>query len=261
MSSINFTMFLEPFLNPKKIEPEHGTFSIDLVLLLMISVIIVPYVFFNIRDLVPYPVKSNLKLVDYYILMVLLVYLVIGVYQQYFWTKTNKIRKETIIPQTPIDHYVHSLFAINDSWTYIYNFIYYFVFGLIIISIKSYKHFATLIFGGIAMMTGLSAIWYLYPNIVKNRMVTDNYFLQKTQIIDNNTNNACPSAHVVFSMYAFYLLRNVVGYLPAVIVPILVSISCLTTTQHVSTDIFFGVLYASIFYNYILKNINPTVFN
>ena len=78
---------LEPFTNPGDIHIHHGTFSIDLVILLVIGVIIIPYVFYNIRLLVPYPVKSNLKLHDYYIIIILLVYLVIGIYQQYFWRK------------------------------------------------------------------------------------------------------------------------------------------------------------------------------
>ena len=260
MSQNDLTEIFEPFLAPNKIKPEHGSFSIDLVLILISSIIIVPYVFFNIRNLVPYPVKSNLKLVDYYILMILLVYLVIGVYQQYFWTKSNKIRKETVIPETILDKYIYSIFNIDDNWTYIYNFIYYFVFGFIIVSIKSYKHFAQLVLGGIAMMTGLSIIWYFYPNIVESRMIPNNYFLKKTQMIDDNNNNACPSAHVVFAMYSFYLLRNVIGYFSAVLIPILISISCLTTTQHVSTDIIFGILYAIIFYNFVLNKINPKVF-
>ena len=87
---------LEPFTNPNDIKIHHGTFSIDLVMMLVAGVVIIPYVFYNIRLYVPYPVKSNLKLQDYYILIILLVYLIIGVYQQYFWTKKNKLRKEKI---------------------------------------------------------------------------------------------------------------------------------------------------------------------
>jgi hypothetical protein len=251
----------EPFLNPHKINIEHGIFSIDLVLLLIVSIIIVPYAFYNIRHLVKYPVNSNLNLSDYYVLMILLVYLVIGVYQQYFWTKSNKIRKEKVIHKTKLDEYTYSIFNTNDTWIYIYNFIYYFVFGLIIVSIKDYKHFAVLVLGAISMMTGLSIIWYLYPNVVENRMVPTKYFLKKTQLIDDNKNNACPSAHVVFAMYAFYLLRNVIGYFQALLIPILISISCLTTTQHVTSDILLGILYAVFFYNVILRNINPKIFN
>ena len=48
-------------------------------------------------------------------------------------------------------------------------------------------------------------------------MKTDKYFLSKTQKIDNN-NNACPSAHVVFAMYSYYLLRGVIGELSASLV-------------------------------------------
>jgi len=251
---------LEPFTNPNDIKIHHGNFSIDLVLMLVVVVIIIPYIFFNIRLHVPYPVKSSLKLQDYYILTILLVYLVIGVYQQYFWTKKNKLRKEKIIPKTKIDKIFYSIFGENDTWVYIYNFIYYFIFGLIVISIRDYKHFAFIILGGIIMMTGLSIIWYLFPNEIEQRMKTDKYFLQKTQTIDAYGNNCCPSAHVAFAMYSFYLLKNVIGYTPAILIPILISISCMTTTQHVFTDIVFGAIYSILVYNFILKKIFPTTF-
>lgn len=243
------------------IKPQHGVFTIDLVALLIAVIIIIPYCFYKVRNFVPYPVKSDLKLSDYYIITILMVYLVIGVYQQYFWTKRNKITKEFVMPKTIFDHLLVRCFSVNDNWTYIYNFIYYFVFGFIIISVKDYKHFAVLVLGAIAMMTGLSIIWYLLPNIVDARINPKNYFLKKTQAIDSNHNNACPSAHVVFAMYSFYLLRNVIGYYPAALIPILISISCITTTQHVTTDIIFGVLYTVIFYNFILVKLAPEYFS
>jgi len=233
-----------------------STFSIDLVGMLVISLMIFPYFFFKIRYLVPFPVKSNLKLVDYYILLTLLTYLVIGGYQQYFWTKNNKIKKEVIMPKTFIDNFCSK----DSNWVYIYNFIYYLIFGLIIISLKSYKHFAILILGALGLLSGLSIIWFFFPNIVDYRIKTNNYFLKKTQIIDENKNNAAPSAHVVFAVYAYYILRKVIGEFPALLIPILISISCLKTTQHVFIDIVSGIIYTIIFYNLILKKLNPSVF-
>jgi hypothetical protein len=238
----------------------HGIFTLDLVILLVSIIIIVPYCFFNIRTLVPHPVKTTLTLTDYYIISILLVYIVIGVYQQYFWTKQNKLKKEVIVPKTILDEWLSKFISVNDNWTYIYNFIYYFVFGFIIISIRDYKHFAVIVLGAIAMMTGLSIIWYLVPSIVEPRMQPQNYFLQKTQLIDTNHNNACPSAHVVFAMYSFYLLRDVIGYIPAILIPSSISISCITTTQHVTTDVIFGLVYTVLFYNFILKKLSPTYF-
>jgi hypothetical protein len=231
------------------------------VAMIIASVAILPYIFYHMRNMVPHPVKTSLGLGDYYILSILLVYLVIGGYQQYFWTKQNKIRKTAFVLEPSIvDKYIHYLFPINDTWIYVYNLIYYFIFGLIIISIRDYKHFATIILGAYALMTGLSVIWYLFPNIVKWRMKPNNYFLKKTQLIDENTNNASPSAHVVFAMYSFYLLKNVIGFFPALLIPILISISCLTTTQHVFFDVVSGVLYSILFYRGILHTINPSVF-
>ena len=70
-----------------------STFSIDLVIMLIIFLIILPYIFFILRNKVPYPVKSSLKLSDYYILSIILTYLVIGGYQRIFGRK--KIRYRT----------------------------------------------------------------------------------------------------------------------------------------------------------------------
>jgi hypothetical protein len=254
------TNILEPFTNPNEIKIHHGDFPIELNLIIIIGIIIVPYVAYNIRLLVPYPVNSTLTLSDFYIIVILLTYLIVGGYQQYFWTKKNKLRKEKIIPKTKIDEYANKIFGINDNWIYIYNFIYYIAFGILVICIRDYKHFATVIIGGIAMLTGLSVIWYLFPTDVESRTKPDNYFIKKTQLIDEPGNNACPSAHVVFAMYMYYIFKNVIGIIPSLFIPILISISCIATTQHVTTDIILGVIYSILFYNFTLKNIFPGVF-
>jgi hypothetical protein len=252
---------LEPFVNPNDVDVHHGTaFSIDLVALLVASAAVLPYMFYKVRGLVPHPVKTELKLGDYYIMSILLAYLVIGVYQQYFWTKKNKLRKEKIIPKTKLDEYLYKIFGYNDAWIYVYNLIYYLVFGLVLISIRSYEQFAISGIGAIIFIAGLSVIWYIFPNDTLHRMKTDRYLLQKTQAIDEKGNNCCPSAHVVFAMYSFYLLRNVIGYIPALLIPLLISISCIATTQHVATDIILGVAYSVLVYNLILKKIFPNTF-
>ena len=233
-----------------------GVFSIDLVGLLVLALACFPYIFFKMRNLVPYPVKSTLKLTDYYILCTLLVYLVTGVYQQYFWTKKNKIKKEVKVPKIFLDNWISK----NSDWVYVYNFVYYLIFGLVIISVKNYKHFAVLMMGSIALMTGLSVIWYLLPNVVDTRIDTDNYYLKKVQAIDTNTNNAAPSAHVVLSVYSYYILRNVIGEIPALCIPIIVSTSCLKTSQHHCIDVVSGVIFTVAFYNLIFKRLSPSVF-
>jgi hypothetical protein len=253
--------FLEAFISPKSIKPEHGVFSIDLVLMLVVVVAIIPVLFYNIRNNVLHPVNSSLQLSDYYILSILLVYLVIGLYQQYFWTKSNKMRESSIMPKTFIDKIINKCFTMNTYWICIYNLIYYLIFGFIIISIKDYKHFAVIALGGALLLSGLSLIWYFYPNTVEERIQTNNiYLFEKTQKIDTNHNNACPSAHVVFSIYAYYLLKNVIGFLPALLFPIAISLSCIVTSQHVSTDVFFAIIYTILIYKYILHKINPSAF-
>ena len=235
---------------------KHGTFSIDLVLILITVLLIFPYLFFNVRNKVPYPVKSTLKLEDYYILSILLTYIVMGGYQQYFWTKDNMLTDAITVPVTYLDNIIEK----NDWWVYIYNFIYYIIFGFVLVSIKDYKHFVLLTSGAFLLLSGLSIIWYTIPNITPERMKTNQYYLSKTQKIDNNKNNACPSAHVVFAMYSYYLLRGVIGEFYALLIPIIISISCIKTSQHVLLDILSGIIYTFIVYNFVLNKVNPTVF-
>lgn len=235
---------------------KHGVFSIDLVFLLVTLLSVLPYLFFKLRNIVPYPVNSSLKLQDFYILSILLTYLIIGGYQQYFWTKNNMLTNPFTVPITYLDTIIEK----NDWWVYIYNFIYYFIFGFMLVSIKNYKHFALIFIGGLILMSGLTAIWYTIPNITQERMKTNKYFLSKTQKIDNNNNNACPSAHVVFAMYSYYLLRKVIGKFYALLIPTIISISCLKTSQHMVLDVVFGIIYSYVVYNFVLKKINSKVF-
>ena len=61
-------------------------------------------------------------------------------------------------------------------------------------------------------------------------------------------------------MYSYYLLRGVIGELYASLIPIMISISCLKTTQHLLLDVIFGVIYSYIMFNFVLKKLNPEVF-
>lgn len=82
---------------------KHSVFSIELVFMLIIVLTFIPYLFFLVRDKVPYPVKSSLNLQDFYILAILLTYLVIGGYQQYFWTKDNMLTTPFTVPELYLD--------------------------------------------------------------------------------------------------------------------------------------------------------------
>lgn len=237
------------------LERSGSIFTFDIVLILGMSILVFPYIFYKIKINFYSNIKTNLTINDYYIIIILLTYIIIEGYQQYFWTKNNKIGKENVIPKIILDNFIKK----NDSWIYIYNFIYYIVFGFIVIILKDYKHFAIIILGAIFLLCGLTLIWYLFPNIVPERMETNNYFMKKTQLIDTNTNNALPSAHVAFAVYSYYLLRPVIGK-KSLLIPILISISCLKTTQHLCLDVIAGALYTIIIYNIILKKINPSVF-
>ena len=239
----------------------HGVFTIDLVGILLGAQTVLPFCFYQVRNWVPHPVESDLTLSDYYIICCLMMYLVIGSYQQNFWTKKNKRCPEIVMRKTAVDRLVVRVFTANENWVYVYNGIYYAVIGGVIISVRDYKHFAVLYLGGVAILSGLTVIWWVAPTVVEPpKPATSSYYLSKTQAVDLNLNNSCPSAHCAIAMYSFYLLRGLLGGGPAAIIPILVSISCITTGQHVAYDAVAGVLHTAAVYNWVLKPLAPNYF-
>ena len=77
---------------------------------------------------------------------------------------------------------------------------------------------------------------------------------------DENLNNACPSAHVCFAVYAYYIVRDILGNFIAALFPILIAYSCLKTSQHVFLDVLSAWIYTMLVYNLILKKMFPTIF-
>lgn len=238
----------------------HGVFTIDLVGILIGAQTVLPFCFYQARDLVPHPVESDLTLTDYYIICGIFMYLIIGSYQQYFWTKKNKRCPETVLRKTAVDHLVVRVFTSSEKWIYVYNLIYYVVIGGVVISVRDYKHFAVVFLGASAVLSGLTVIWWVAPTVVEPPKRASSYLFKNTQSIDLNLNNACPSAHCAIAMYAFYMLRGLLGDGPAASIPILVSISCITTGQHVYIDAVAGVLYTAAVYNWALKPLAPNYF-
>ena len=85
------------------------------------------------------------------------------------------------------------------------------------------------------LLSGLTIIWYIFPNIVPKRMETNNYFFSKTKQIDKNLNNACLEVCCICSLFLLFI-RNTIGDKLSLLIPILISHSCLKTSQHLFTD-------------------------
>ena len=91
--------------------------------------------------------------------------------------KDNMVRNPFIVPKIFLDDILKK----NDLWVYIYNFLYYFIFGFILVTIPNYKHFAVIIIGALILMTGLSIIWYIIPNKTPKNENRQIFFIKNTK--------------------------------------------------------------------------------
>jgi hypothetical protein len=201
--------------------------------------VVMPFIYYLFR-------QNNLKLIDFYAMSALLLFLVVGGYQLYFYPqryhKNNPEQKIYEIPETVIDQHIPKI----TSAVYIYNFLYYIGFGIIMIFIKSYKEFVYLCFRALVLLVTLFLFFMLAPNKV-NASTRDanesNRFLKLTQSCDDLT-NAFPSAHVAIAVYIAFELKKYIGN-GAYIFPLLIFASCLCTKQHFFIDCIGGAVWGA----------------
>lgn len=198
---------------------------------------IMPWIYFLLKSW--FNPNSKMNLSDYYVMCLLIVFLVTGGYQLYFWSQHAYLGKVCEIQETWLDAVIPKL---NGS-VYVYNFLYYIGFGLVIVSIMSYKHFAHVLIVGLGLLLIHVIMFITFPTKLPNHSRSreeDNAFLRLTQSYDS-LNNAFPSAHVSISILIYFLIRGVVGEW-GMIFPILITLSCLLTKQHYVIDCLGGAL-------------------
>jgi membrane-associated phospholipid phosphatase len=184
-------------------------------------------------------------------------FLVIGGYQLYFWTKgiIKKENRKPYIIDTPLDDYIPYV----PEFSYLYSFIYYPFFALPLLAINSYRDFAKLAVGGLALMSTMSIIWYFFPNRVPDHYRNNHNgghnsekFLKFVQYYDTNENNAFPSAHCAFAMYLAILSMKIANPLITWLFPLIIAVSCVFTKQHSIIDTFSGLLLGGV-YGYLFS--------
>lgn len=197
--------------------------------------------------------KTPLQLRDYYIMCLLLIFLVTGGYQLYFWSQKAYIGQVSEIQETWLD-------TIIPKWipaVYVYNFLYYIGFGLVVVSFTSYAQFVHAIVAGIGLLLTHVILFVLFPTKLPDTsrsQDTPNKYLQLTQKYDS-LHNAFPSAHVSISILVYFLVRGVFGEW-ALLFPILITLSCLLTKQHYVIDCLGGAL-LGISYCYAFQQLYP----
>ena len=174
---------------------------------------------------------------DYLIHLTLSVFLVVGVYQFYFWCQRNplgqprelRLRIDDRIPYWP-------------SWVWIYSFLYYPAILYTNALVESHRHFIYLTISYLVLLGLQMAFFVLFPVTTpeawragNSRRTWSERFLAFVQKFDARS-NSFPSMHTsVATLTALHLYPSLGTW--AFAFPVLIGLSCLFTKQHYLIDV------------------------
>ena len=178
-----------------------------------------------------------MKITDYAINLVLSVFLIVGVYQFYFWCQRNyvasprelKLRVDDWIPYWP-------------SWVWIYSCIYYPLILYLNFVLESSRQFTHVAMSYLLLLGLQMAFFVLFPvatpehwRAINRRRTLSERFLAFVQRFDARS-NSFPSMHVSVAMLTSLHLVPHLGA-AAFTFPALIALSCLFTKQHYVIDL------------------------
>lgn len=183
-----------------------------------------------------------MKITDYAVHLVLSVFLIVGVYQFYFWCQRNyvasprelKLRVDEWIPYWP-------------SWVWIYSCIYYPLILYLNFVLESSRQFTHVAMSYMLLLGLQMAFFVLFPvatpehwRAINRRHTLSERFLAFVQRFDARS-NSFPSMHTSVAMLTALHLVPHLGAL-AFAFPVLIALSCLFTKQHYVIDLPAGAL-------------------
>jgi len=183
-----------------------------------------------------------MKITDYAVNLVLSVFLIVGVYQFYFWCQRNyvasprelKLRVDEWIPYWP-------------SWVWIYSCIYYPLILYLNFVLESSRQFTHVAMSYMLLLGLQMAFFVLFPvatpehwRAINHRRTLSERFLAFVQRFDARS-NSFPSMHTSVAMLTALHLVPHLGAL-AFAFPVLIALSCLFTKQHYVIDLPAGAL-------------------
>lgn len=178
-----------------------------------------------------------MKITDYAVNLVLSVFLIVGVYQFYFWCQRNyvasprelKLRVDEWIPYWP-------------SWVWIYSCIYYPLILYLNFVLESSRQFTHVAMSYMLLLGLQMAFFVLFPvatpehwRAINRRRTLSERFLAFVQRFDARS-NSFPSMHTSVAMLTALHLVPHLGAL-AFAFPVLIALSCLFTKQHYVIDL------------------------
>ena len=178
-----------------------------------------------------------MKITDYAVNLVLSVFLIVGVYQFYFWCQRNhltaprelRLRLDDWIPYWP-------------SWVWIYSCIYYPLILYLNFVMESPRHFTHVAVSYMLLLGLQMAFFVLFPvttpehwrSFNRQRTLSER-FLALVQRFDARS-NSFPSMHVSVAMLTSLHLVPYLGVMSFAF-PLLIALSCLFTKQHYLLDL------------------------
>ena len=174
---------------------------------------------------------------DYVIHLILSIFLIVGVYQFYFWCQRHQLAQPREL-KLPADDWI----PYRPDWVWIYSFLYYPVILYINWVIESPSQF-TRIATSYLLLLGFQMVFFLiFPVVtpeswraVNRRRSLSERFLSLVQRFDASS-NSFPSMHVSVAMLTALHLYSHLGPWVATF-PVLIALSCLFTKQHYLIDV------------------------
>ena len=181
---------------------------------------------------------------DLVVAIIMTIFLIVGVYQFYFFTQNHMIKEPKRINMK-----IDNLFKFKGWWVWIYSGLYYPMIVLIVLTMEDMRHYNYTAMSFFLLLFMQMAFFRYYPvetppewrdfgesNTLSVR------FMKFVQSYDDNT-NCFPSMHVsVATLVALHMWANVgdmVGYWPFLF-PVLIALSALWTKQHYLVDVIAG---------------------
>jgi membrane-associated phospholipid phosphatase len=174
---------------------------------------------------------------------VLSIFLIVGVYQFYFWCQRNPFARKTRLLRMDVDDRI----PYRPSWVWIYSFLYYPVIVIITFTTTSSRQFLYIAMSYIVLLLIQMTVFVLFPVVTPVEWRTCNAsgsrserFLALVQRYDAPA-NSFPSMHTSVAVLTALHLQPV-GGAAVFLFPALIALSCLYTKQHYVVDLPAGAL-------------------
>ena len=188
--------------------------------------------------------SSMMPIRDLIVAIIMTIFLIVGVYQFYFFTQNHMIKKPK-----QFDMKIDRLFKFIGWWVWLYSGLYYPMIVLIVLTLDDMRHYNYTAMSFFLLLFMQMTFFRYYPVETppewrdfgdSNTMSVR--FMKFVQSYDDNT-NCFPSMHVSVAMLvALHIWTNVgdvVGYWP-LLFPVLIAFSALWTKQHYVVDVIAG---------------------